>query len=194
LGDTGCFSFYPTKVLGCYGDGGMLTTNSDAIDARVRRLRNHGASAPFLHAEVGYNSRLDEIQAALLRLKLRSVDKDINSRRDVAQRYSSLLKGTSVRIPVVPDKDRHVFNLYTVRVPRRDEVRDFLTAQRIGSSVCYPQGLHRQQVYAHLGYKRGSLPVCEQATEETLSLPIYPDMPAGHIMRVCETLKQLVSQ
>ncbi len=189
IGDAGSFSFYPTKVLGGYGDGGLITTNRDDLNERIRRLRNHGALQPFLHAEVGMNSRLDEIQAALLRLKLRTIDRDIAGRRAVAAKYGRRLVGTAVRPPPALDPAAHVYNLYTIRTARRDALRAALTAERIGTSLCYPQGLHLQAVYKHLGYRAGSLPVCEQASGEVLSLPIYPGMPLAHVERVCETLR-----
>jgi dTDP-4-amino-4,6-dideoxygalactose transaminase len=188
LGDTGSFSFYPTKVLGCYGDGGMVTTNSDAVNEHIRRLRNHGAVKPFLHTEIGMNSRLDEVQAAVLRLKLRHIRDDIAGRQKVAAEYTKRLAGSPVKTPALPRNGTHVFNLYTVRIPKRDAVRQVLTDAQIGTSQCYPQGLHLQEVYKHLNYHPGSLPVCEQACTETLSLPVYPGMPAEHVERVCEVL------
>jgi dTDP-4-amino-4,6-dideoxygalactose transaminase len=188
IGDTGSFSFYPTKVLGCYGDGGMVTTNSDALNEHIRRLRNHGAAKPFIHVEIGMNSRLDEVQAALLRLKLRTIKNDIAGRQQVAAEYTKRLAGSAVKTPTLPKHGTHVFNLYTIRVPKRDAVRQALTDAQIGTSQCYPQGLHLQDVYKKLSYKPGSLPVCEHATTETLSLPIYPGMPLAHIERVCDVL------
>ncbi len=192
LGDTGSFSFYPTKVLGCYGDGGMVTTNSDALNEHIRRLRNHGAVKPFLHTEIGCNSRLDEVQAAVLRIKLRTVQADIEGRRAVAADYTRRLRGTRVTPPQTAPG--HVYNLYTVRVPRRDAVRQALTDVQIGTSLCYPQGLHLQEVYKRLGHRPGSLPVCEALTAENLSLPIYPGMPKAHIERVCEVLVHAVGE
>jgi dTDP-4-amino-4,6-dideoxygalactose transaminase len=188
IGDTGSFSFYPTKVLGCYGDGGMVTTNSDAVNEHIRRLRNHGAVKPFVHTEIGMNSRLDEVKAAVLRIKLRHIKDDIAGRQKVAAEYTKRLAGSPVKTPSLPKNGTHVFNLYTIRVPKRDAVRQALTDAQIGSSQCYPQGLHLQEVYKHLHYKPGSLPVCEHACTETLSLPIYPGMPLDHIERVCEVL------
>lgn len=193
IGTTGSFSFYPTKVLGCYGDGGMVTTNSAEIDERIRRLRNHGAVKPFIHVEVGCNSRLDEIQAAVLRIKLRGIGNAIAGRRRVAAQYDSRFTGTAVRAPVSSNADAHVYNLYTIRTPRRDAVRQRLTDTQIGSSLCYPQGLHLQDVYKHLDYRPGSLPVCEQATTEVLSLPIYPSMPDSHIARVAEVVLDVLA-
>ena len=192
IGDTGSFSFYPTKVLGCYGDGGMVTTHSDAVNEHIRRLRNHGAVKPFVHTEIGMNSRLDEVQAAVLRIKLRHIRDDIAGRQKVAQEYTKRFAGSTVKTPSLPGNGTHVFNLYTIRAPKRDVVRQALTDAQIGSSQCYPQGLHLQEVYKHLGYKPGSLPVCEQATTETLSLPIYPGMPSDHIERVCEVVLEAV--
>ncbi len=192
IGDTGSFSFYPTKVLGCYGDGGMVTTNSDAINEHIRRLRNHGAVKPFIHIEIGTNSRLDEVQAAALRIKLRHIKDDIAGRQKVAAEYTKRLAGSPVKAPPLPANGTHVFNLYTVRLPKRDTVRQALTDAQIGTSQCYPQGLHLQEVYKHLGYKPGSLPVCEHACTEALSLPIYPGMPLEHVERVCEVLLQAV--
>jgi dTDP-4-amino-4,6-dideoxygalactose transaminase len=188
IGDTGSFSFYPTKVLGCYGDGGMVTTNRNDVNEHIRRLRNHGAVQPFIHTEIGCNSRLDEIQAAVLRLKLRAIKNDITGRQQVAAEYTKRLAGSSVKTPTLPKHGTHAFNLYTVRVPKRDAVRQMLTDAQIGTSQCYPQGLHLQDVYKKLGYKFGSLPVCEHATTETLSLPIYPGMPIEHIERVCDVV------
>ncbi|MBI5612196.1 MAG: DegT/DnrJ/EryC1/StrS family aminotransferase [Gammaproteobacteria bacterium] len=184
IGDTGSFSFYPTKVLGCYGDGGMITTNRDDLNEHIRRLRNHGAVKPFLHTEIGCNSRLDEIQAAVLRIKLRTVNSDLDGRRRVAAEYDRRLADAGIKTPSRPKNGTHAFNLYTLRLPRRDGVRQALTDNQIGSSQCYPLGLHLQDVYQHLGYQPGSLPVCEQATTETLSLPIYPGMPVEHVARV----------
>lgn len=192
IGDTGSFSFYPTKVLGCYGDGGMVTTSSGAVNDHIRRLRNHGAVKPFVHTEIGMNSRLDEVQAAVLRIKLRHVKDDITGRQKVAQEYTKRFAGSSVKTPSLPKNGTHVFNLYTIRVAKRDAVRQALTDAQIGSSQCYPQGLHLQEVYKHLGYRPGSLPVCEHATTETLSLPIYPGMPLDLIERVCEVVREAV--
>lgn len=193
MGDTGSFSFYPTKVLGGYGDGGMITTNSDAVNEHIRRLRNHGAVKPFIHVEIGCNSRLDEIQAALLRLKLRRVRDDIEGRRQVARAYDRRLAGTSVTTPKTAAGAEHAYNLYTVRVPKRDAVRQALTDAGVQTALCYPQCLHLQDVYKYLNYGTGSLPVCERLTEENLSLPIYPGMPERHIERVCAILEQAVS-
>ncbi len=191
LGDAGAFSFYPTKVLGCYGDGGMITTNSADADEHIRRLRNHGAIQPFIHVEIGTNSRLDEIQAALLRIKLRTLEQDIDGRRRVAAAYTERLAPLPVRLPAPRAPEAHVYNLYTIRSDRRDALREAFIEQRIGHSLCYPLGLHLQQVYQSLGYAPGSLPGCEQATRETISLPVYPGMPLTDIDRICTVIDQV---
>ncbi len=188
FGDTGCFSFYPTKVMGCYGDGGLITTNNDKVAEHIRRLRNHGAIKPFVHTEVGYNSRLDEIQAALLRLKLKRIDAAIESRRAVAAAYSERLEGKVIAVPLAPVNGGHVYNLYTSRFENRDVLRQRLIDNQIGHSLCYPQPLHLQEVYRDLNYAEGSLPRAEKASLEALSLPIYPGMPPAHIDHVCDIL------
>src|SRR5229473_837303 len=191
IGDTGCFSFYPTKVLGCYGDGGMITIGSAELAERLRCLRNHGATQPFIHDAVGYNSRLDEIQAALLRIKLRYIDRAIQARRAVAAAYGLRLQESPVTLPSESSASAgHVFNLYTLCSNRRDHVRQCLSEHNIGSSVCYPVPLHLQEVYRGLSYKPGDLPIAERAAGEVLSLPIYPGMDGAYIERVCEIIRE----
>ena len=180
------------KVLGCYGDGGMLTSNDDGIQEHVRRLRNHGMVASYMHAEFGCNSRLDEIQAAALRLKLQCINDDINARRKIAAQYARLLSGLELAIPQSPDAESHVYGVYTIRLKNRDAVRRSLAERRISTAVYYPLGLHLQEVYRGLGYATGSMPVCERMTAENLSLPIYPGMPQRHIERVCNALNGAV--
>jgi dTDP-4-amino-4,6-dideoxygalactose transaminase len=192
FGSTGCYSFYPTKVLGGYGDGGMITTNSPEIDARVRQLRNHGATAPFMHDTIGYNSRLDEIQAALLRIKLRGIDAILDGRQRVADVYDKGLAGLDLQVPARPADGRHAFNLYTIRSPHRDRIRDALKEAKIGFSVCYPLPLHLQAVYRDLGYRHGDLPVCERLSDEVISLPIFPEMREEQVARVCEVVAAAV--
>lgn len=188
LGTLGGFSFYPTKVLGCYGDGGMVTTNDSDLADSVRCLRGHGATAHFVHEKVGYNSRLDEVQAIVLRLKLRDMARALDGRRRVASAYNERFRGTQVIVPQPVADGIHAYNLYTIRVSDRDRVQQRLLQQGIGCSVCYPVPLHLQVVYKDLGYGSGSLPVSEQASRECLSLPIYPTMPEQHIDRVCEAI------
>jgi len=191
MSDCGCFSFYPTKVLGCYGDGGLITTSNDEIKARLLQLRNHGATKPFIHVEAGYNSRLDEIQAALLRIKLRDIENAIAARQQVASWYDQGLSELELTTPVPAANGRHAYNLYTIRHPRRDAVREQLNACKIGNSQCYPEPLHLQAIYAQLGYKAGDLPVVEALCYETLSLPIFPDLSREQVAYVCEQIAKV---
>lgn len=189
MGITGCFSFYPAKVLGCYGDGGLVTTSDDAVLENLLRLRNHGAVAAFTHTEVGYNSRLDPIQAAILALKLKKIEQDIAQRQQVADWYDAALAGSDAIAPARPAAGRHAFNLYTIRHPRRDALRKALTDAGVGTNQCYPLGLHLQQVYAHLGYQPGDLPMVDQLCHETLSLPIFPGLTQAQVDYVAALVK-----
>lgn len=190
LGDAGGTSFYPTKVLGGYGDGGMIFTHRDDVQTKLLKLRNHGASAPFLHDELGYNSRLDEIQAALLRIKLRTIEDAVTRRIAVAERYTRQLDGLDLLLPCAPADGRHAYNLYTFRVTggRRDALRTHLGEHQIPTNQCYPLAMHLQEIYRELGGQPGDLPVVEQMCTETLSLPIYPDMRDEQVDRVCEVV------
>lgn len=191
MGDTGCFSFYPAKVLGCYGDGGLITTSDEEIHDRILRLRNHGATAPFTHVEPGYNSRLDEIQAALLRIKLKKIDDALQARNQVADWYDDLLSTGDAITPARPASGLHAFNLYTIRHPRRDALRQALTDAGIGTNQCYPLGLHLQEVYSELGYQPSDLPVVDRVCDETLSLPIFPGMTRSQAERVSEIVNAI---
>ena len=192
FGTLGAFSFYPTKVLGCYGDGGMITTNDADLAARLRRLRNHGAREPGVHADIGYNSRLDEIQAALLRIKLKRIEQAIDGRRAVAHVYARALAG-HVAVPSETPSTRHAYNVFTIRHPARDTIRALLAEQQIPASLFYPHAIHRQPVYAHLGYAAGSLPRAEAAAREVLSLPIFPGLDAGRQQRVVEGIVSAIA-
>jgi dTDP-4-amino-4,6-dideoxygalactose transaminase len=176
LGDVACFSFYPGKNLGCYGDGGAVVTNDDRLAARVRRLRDHGRTGKYVHEEIGFGHRLDALQAAILSAKLPHLDAANAARRRLAQRYQQLLAGSELILPWEPDDVRGVYHLYVVRTPRRDQVLDSLHRQGIGAGIHYPLPLHLQPAYAGLGYRPGSLPVTEAAAREVLSLPLYPEM------------------
>lgn len=186
-GAFGCFSFYPTKILGCYGDGGIITLQDPEHVKKIKSLRNHGASAAFQHDAIGYNSRLDEVQAALLRIKLRRLDDAIRRRRQVAAWYLRGFQGSEVVTPESPHGE-HVFNLYTIRTPGRDRVRDRLQAAGIGFNLCYPVPLHLQRVYAHLGYAPGDLPNSDRASLDCISLPIYPYMSEAQVERVVDVV------
>jgi dTDP-4-amino-4,6-dideoxygalactose transaminase len=181
MGLIGCFSFYPTKNLGGAGDGGILTTNDDRIAARLRRLRTHGGANEYQHEEIGINSRLDELQAAVLRVKLRSLDKWSDERASKAALYSQLLGDADLSFPLVTPQirtdRRHIFHQYVVRTPgNRDALMDHLKTRGIGTKVYYPIPLHRQECFFYLGYKEGDFPEAENAARETLALPAYPEL------------------
>lgn len=186
-GGFGSFSFYPTKILGCYGDGGAITLQDAAHVEKIKRLRNHGARASFVHDVVGYNSRLDEIQAALLRIKLRRLDESIARRRRVAEWYRRGFAGSDVATPTSPHGE-HVYNLYTIRTPGRDRVKERLQSAGIGFNLCYPVPLHLQPVYSSLGYAPGDLPHAERASQDCLSLPIHPYLSEEQVARVVDVV------
>jgi UDP-2-acetamido-2-deoxy-ribo-hexuluronate aminotransferase len=187
LGDAGCFSFYPSKNLGAYGDGGMLITSSEEIYEKVKLLRNHGTVGPYRHDFIGYNSRLDEIQAAILRIKLKHIDTYNQYRRNIASIYSSILSGT-VRCPEeLPDR-MHVYHQYTLMSSRRDEIEKALHANAVSSVVYYPLPLHLQRAFHYLGYKQGDFPESEEAAREVLSLPIYPELEPEKARMIAEII------
>ena len=177
LGTVGTLSFFPTKNLGGWGDGGMILTQDDALAARLAKLRLHGGAKQYHHEEVGYNSRLDSLQAAVLLVKLRHLAKWNEARQAIAQRYSAAFAGhPSVRPPAIDPANDHVFHQYTIRAQRRDELAAHLKSRGIGCAVYYPLALHLQPCFASLGYGRGSLPETEEAMAEVLSLPVYPEL------------------
>jgi dTDP-4-amino-4,6-dideoxygalactose transaminase len=176
LGRVACFSFFPTKNLGGCGDGGLLTTDDADVAARVRRLRNHGSDAKYVHREIGYCSRLDELQAAMLRVKLRHLQDWTGRRRALAARYRDALAGLPLVLPTDVPGTTAVYHLFTVRTPQRDALKDFLELRGIGSAVHYPVPLHQQPVYRVTDGP--VLPVSERAAREVLSLPLYPELRA----------------
>jgi dTDP-4-amino-4,6-dideoxygalactose transaminase len=194
LGDAACLSFYPTKNLGAYGDAGMVVTNSDEMAARLKTLRNHGQSAKYVSSEPGWNSRLDEIQAAILRVKLRHLADWQRARQAHAADYTKLLLGIpGVAPPLVPEGYEHVFHQYSIRVERRDALVQLLNKRKIGSSVYYPVPLHLQPLYASLGHKAGDFPHAEHAAQEVLSLPMFPELRSEQITRVAEAVSEFVT-
>jgi len=176
IGQVGCFSFYPTKNLGGYGDGGMITTNDDALADRLRILRVHGAKPKYFHAIVGMNSRLDEIQAALLDLKLDYLPAWTEARRANAAYYNEALAGSAFRTPVTRDGNYHVFNQYTIAAPAREAVIEHLKGAGVGTGIYYPLSLHLQGCFQNLGYREGRFPISENAHKTALSLPVYPEL------------------
>jgi dTDP-4-amino-4,6-dideoxygalactose transaminase len=188
MGDLGCFSFYPGKNLGAAGDGGAITTANDDHAQALRMLRDWGAEQKYLHVVKGFNYRLDELQAAILRVKLRRLEGWTELRRQHARAYSSLLRRAAVRLPSDPPDARHVYHIYAVRTHERDRVRSELHAAGIQAGIHYPIPVHLQPAYANLGYRRGDFPVSEHAADEVLSLPLYPELTAGAIDRVARVL------
>ena len=182
LGRASAFSFFPTKNLACAGDGGMVCTDDEELAVRVRMLANHGQSEQYLHACIGMNSRLDEVQAALLRVRLRNLDRWNDERRGIAVRYDRVFGATA---PFVAPGSKHVYHQYTLRTPARDTLSRKLEMDDIASRVYYPVPLHLQPCFAPLGYLPGDLPECERAADEVLSLPIFPGMTDEEIERVC---------
>jgi len=189
FGDAACLSFYPTKNLGAYGDAGMVVTKSAEMDSRLRTLRNHGQTAKYVSNESGWNSRLDEIQAAILRVKLRHLADWQNARQTHAAEYAKLLAPIpSVCTPAIPAGHKHVFHQYTIRSARRDTLQQFLADRKIGTSVYYPVPLHLQPLYAALGHKSGDFPCAEKAAQEVLSLPMYAELRHEQITHVAAAI------
>jgi dTDP-4-amino-4,6-dideoxygalactose transaminase len=179
MGAVGCFSFFPSKNLGGAGEGGLMTTDDDDLAEKLRLLRVHGMRPKYYHKVVGVNSRLDALQAAVLGVKLKYLDRWSDARRRNAEHYDKLFAEAGVEevtTPAVRPNRRHIFNQYTIRCSRRDELMDFLKRRGVGSEIYYPAPLHLQECFAHLGYKPGDLPATERASRECLSLPIYPEL------------------
>jgi dTDP-4-amino-4,6-dideoxygalactose transaminase len=199
LGDAAAFSFYPTKNLAAMGDAGLLTTHDAATDDHARILRAHGMRQRYFHEEVGWNSRLDSIQAAVLEIKLKRVHAGNQRRREIAALYDKLftaaaLTATStdngVVLPYTDPRAEHVFHQYVIRAPRRDELRAFLSEHKIGSEIYYPLPLHLQESLKHLGYKRGDFPHSERAAEEVLALPMFPELREDEVETVVEAIRR----
>ncbi len=199
LGDAAAFSFYPTKNLSAFGDAGLVTTRSSTLDTHARSLRAHGMTRRYFHDEVGWNSRLDSIQAAVLEVKLRYLPEWNRRRRALAARYNELfveagLASTTTIVdglvlPWVHPRAQHIFHQYVIRAPRRDELRARLTALGIGSEIYYPLPLHRQQALLHLGYQAGDFPESERAAAEVLALPMYPELRDDEQQTVVEAIR-----
>ena len=189
LADIACLSFYPTKNLGAYGDAGMVVTKSAELAERIRTLRNHGQTEKYVSSEPGWNSRLDELQAAILRVKLRHLGTWQKARQAHAAEYTRRLSQIpGVMPPVAPDGYEHVFHQYTIRVEKRDELHRGLSERKIGSAVYYTVPLHLQPIYASLGHKLGDLPHAERAAKEVLSLPMFPELRGDQLVRVADAI------
>jgi len=192
IGDVAAFSFFPSKNLGCFGDGGMVTTQSDALAETLRMLRNHGSKVRYYHDIIGYNSRLDELQAVVLRAKLARIDHYNQQRRRVAQRYQTGLAGLPLQTPCEDGIGQHVYHQYTVLCERRDALQQALSAAQIASAIYYPVPLHQQKVFAAEAAGQ-SFPVTEAVAQRCLSLPIYPELSDAAIDEVCAVIRQALA-
>jgi dTDP-4-amino-4,6-dideoxygalactose transaminase len=199
LGDVAAFSFYPTKNLSAYGDAGMTTTADGALAERMKMLRAHGMRKRYYHDEVGWNSRLDTLQAAVLEVKLRRVEAGNAKRREIAAKYDELFRSAGlvgnstddgIVLPFTDPRAGHVFHQYVIRAPKRDALKDFLTSNKIGSEIYYPLPLHLQESLKSLGYKLGDFPVSEKAAAEVLALPIFPELREDEQETVVETIRR----
>ncbi|HEU24517.1 MAG: transcriptional regulator [Mesoaciditoga sp.] len=193
IGDAGILSFFPTKNLGAYGDAGMVLTNSDEIADKVKILRVHGSHQKYVHEEIGYNSRMDEMQAAILNVKFPHLDEWIDKRINAASKYSELL-GDAVVCPAVPKDRTHVFHQYVVRTERREELREYLTNEGVGTAIYYPIPLHLQQCFSFLNYKPGDFPVAEKLSKESLAIPMFPEITFEEQKYVANTIKKFMEE
>jgi dTDP-4-amino-4,6-dideoxygalactose transaminase len=189
VGDLGSFSFFPSKNLGAAGDGGMMTARDAALAERVRLLREHGAKPKYYHSLIGTNSRLDALQAAILRVKLRHLDRWSEKRAKNAALYDQLFEGARLTRPYRDARARHIYNQYVIRVPQRDALRQHLSERGVGTEIYYPVPLHLQQCFAPLGYREGDMPQSEAAAREVLALPIYPELTEEQIRYVAACVR-----
>jgi len=191
IGQMGCISFFPSKNLGGFGDGGMVLTNDEEVAKKLGSLRLHGTTKKYYHPYLGTNSRLDTLQAAVLLVKLPHLDRWSDARANNANKYRERLRGAGLPIvlPVETDyQTRHVYNQFVIRCERRDELKAYLQQHGVGTEVYYPLSLHLQPCYADLGYSKGSMPISEKASEEVLALPVHADLPEGDIAYICDLL------
>jgi len=195
IGDIGCFSFFPGKNLGAYGDGGAVVTNNEEIFKKVKMLRNHGRLKKYEHEFEGVNSRLDNLQAAILRVKLKYLDKWTKRRIEKAKVYDELLKDTDkIVIPKILPGAKHVYHLYVIRIKERDKIQQKLKEKGIATGIHYPIPLHLQPAYKHLGYKTGDFPVTEKICKEILSLPIFPELQREQQEYIVENLREIIEK
>lgn len=195
FGDIGCFSFFPTKNLGTFGDGGMVTTNSDYLSERLASLRNHGSKVRYYHDEVGLNSRLDEIHAAILNVKFPHIDKWNAKRREVAYYYNELFKDVpEIQTPVELANTTCVYHQYTVKTPARDQLVESLKQKGVMAMIYYPMPIHLQAAFKNAGFKQGSLPVTEDLTTQVMSLPMFPEITREQQQQVADAVKSSLAE
>jgi dTDP-4-amino-4,6-dideoxygalactose transaminase len=189
IGDVGCFSFYPTKNLGCYGDGAIITTNNKEVVEKLKLLRNYGQKEKNFHEIRGYNHRLDGIQAAILRIKLRYLDRWNEKRREHAKLYNKLLENV-VEIPIERSFVKAVYHLYIIRTKERDNLKDYLAKKGVSSLIHYPRSVHLQKAYTYLNHKEGDFPITEKYSKEILSLPMFPELEEKEITYIADKIKE----
>jgi dTDP-4-amino-4,6-dideoxygalactose transaminase len=191
MGDFGVFSFYPTKTLGGYGDGGMLVTNKEELYTKAKSYRVHGASARYHHDYIGYNSRLDTLQAAVLQVKLAHIDTAIQRRAGHAAQYRELLKDiATIKLPEIQAGNKEVNYVFCIQAANRDGLEAYLKGKGIGTSIYYPVPLHLQKCFEYLGHKKGDFPVAERLCEKVLALPMFPELTEDEVGYVCESIKE----
>lgn len=189
IGDLGSFSFFPSKNLGCYGDGGLITTNSDSYAEQIKIYRNHGSSKQYHHDVIGYNSRLDELQAVILRIKLKHIDEYNQNRLNVAKTYNRLLADSAIITPSIPEDSDHIFHQYTVLAENRDQIKDHVISKQIASAVYYPVPLHQQKAFADS--PKVNLPVTEDISTRCVSFPVFPEMTQQQVEEVCQAILEV---
>lgn len=194
FGSTGCFSFFPTKNLGCYGDGGMITTNDSIVYEKLKLLHLHGSKSRGVHEMIGYNSRLDEIQAAILRIKLKRLDLWNEARRNNAAYYTSVFSKLGIKCPAEPKGAKHVYHQYTIEIDDREKVIEALKPSGVSAFVYYPNPLHLQKAYDDLGYKKGDMPASEKIGERMLSIPIHPFLSDSDRNSVIDAFKNVLQK
>ncbi len=192
IGDFGAFSFFPTKNLGAYGDGGLIVTNNEELYEMANMIRSHGSKKRYYHEIIGTNSRLDEIQAAVLRIKLKYLDSFNKKRVEIAKYYNDKIKALNlpIKVPHVPNDGSHIFHQYVIKTERRDELSKFLNEHGVGNAIYYPVPLHFQKALLYLGYKPGDFPVAEKVSKEVIALPIFPELKKKELDYVIEVLEK----
>lgn len=195
IGDFGIFSFFPTKTLGGYGDGGMIVTNDDQLAKLAKSYRVHGASKKYHYDYIGYNSRLDTLQAAILSVKLKYIDEAIKKREEIANLYMEGLKDLeSIRLPKLKGKQKQVFYVFNILAENRDDLAEYLSKNDIGYSIYYPMPLHLQKAFQYLGHTKGDFPVAEKVSEQIIALPIYPELKKEEVEYICQTIRKFYNK
>ncbi len=192
MGDLGCFSFYPSKNLGAYGDGGIIVTNNSDLAEKLKMLRNGGQEKRYYHKIKGFNNRLDEIQAAILRVKLKHLNEWNEKRRNIAEMYNKLINNLLITKPEEAGYAKHIYHLYVIRCRKRNELQKYLTENKIGTQIHYPIPVHLQEAYEDLEFPKGAYPITERYANEILSLPMYPELEDAEVQYICRALNKFV--